>query len=261
MKKIIKLTENDFYNIIKENIYNILKETSYQIDDATNTHYAIHKPTNKIVFSWDYSDVDPEDLRQFKNDYFTIDLKELVGVNPKECTILNRKSCIKRGIDPSDNNNWCSDNELKQLYTDYSINENIILKKNLNEGYYGDEYYELTLDELDYENQNLYDYLEQNNLLDEKIEINLKFHEVPYSKVDYDTPPSGGYAEMDDYSIDLSDNLKNSLPKEILSELMKEIEIYISRNEENWSINAYENFNDDSYFEDDRYDEWRELNR
>ena len=29
-------------------------------DEPSNTHYAIHKPTGKIVFSWDYTGYDPE---------------------------------------------------------------------------------------------------------------------------------------------------------------------------------------------------------
>lgn len=64
-----------------------------RINESTmsgDTHFAIHKQTGLCVFSWDYSDEDPEDLRSFKNDYFFIDLKDN-GFNPKMFKIVTSK--------------------------------------------------------------------------------------------------------------------------------------------------------------------------
>ena len=51
MRKRIRLTENQLKTMIAEAICNILKEG--QNDNPSNTHYAVHKPSNTIVFSWD----------------------------------------------------------------------------------------------------------------------------------------------------------------------------------------------------------------
>ncbi len=54
-----------------------------------------------IFNSSDYSDYDPSELRQFKNDYFFNDLKDY-GLNPKEYTILTKNRLMRDGIDPLD---------------------------------------------------------------------------------------------------------------------------------------------------------------
>lgn len=72
---------------------------------SNDTHFAVHKPSNKIVFSWDYADIDPIELRNERQRYFTEDIKDN-DFNPNEIVVLNRKSCIGRNIDPSDRANW-----------------------------------------------------------------------------------------------------------------------------------------------------------
>jgi hypothetical protein len=103
MEKIVRLTESELKKIIMESVINILKEG--QNDEPTNTHYAIYKPSQKIVFSWDYSGYDPAELRQFKKDYFETDLLDM-EMNPREIAIWTRRNCMKNGIDPSDDANW-----------------------------------------------------------------------------------------------------------------------------------------------------------
>ena len=92
---------------VKEHLCNhLIKEGLDDYEMAANdTHFAIYKPQNKIVFSWDYSDVDPEDLRQFKRDYFTTDIIDN-DLNPKDIKILNRANCVRIGLDPSKQENW-----------------------------------------------------------------------------------------------------------------------------------------------------------
>jgi hypothetical protein len=131
MAKTIRLTESELKNMIVESVKKIFEsqmvgqddnggmwnsadwyeyEAAQELnegrnDEPSNTHYAIHKPTGKIVFSWDYNGYDPEDLKLYKKDYFTVDLRDM-GMNPKEITVITRKSCEKRGIDPTDDANW-----------------------------------------------------------------------------------------------------------------------------------------------------------
>ena len=77
------------------------------ICDPAYTHFAILKPANKIVFGWDYTDVDPLELAQDKKYYFMGDMTDN-GFNPKDIKILNRRSCERQGIDPNDDDNWCN---------------------------------------------------------------------------------------------------------------------------------------------------------
>ena len=116
MGKIVRLTESELKKIIMESVINILKEG--QNDEPTNTHYAIYKPSQKIVFSWDYSGYDPAELRQFKKDYFEADLLDM-EMNPREITIWTRKNCMKNGIDPSDDANWSNYPMSESLLKEY----------------------------------------------------------------------------------------------------------------------------------------------
>lgn len=79
-----------------------------KIDDPNYTHYAVNKNTNLIVYGWDYTGYEGSELRQFKNDYFIVDLRDN-DLNPKDYKILTRKGCISQGINPEDNNSWSND--------------------------------------------------------------------------------------------------------------------------------------------------------
>lgn len=91
------------------------------VNNDNYTHFAILKPINKIVNGWDYSDEDPEDLKLFKKDYFTVDIIDY-GFNPKDIKILTKKGCIRQGIDPDDDSNW--DNGFEHM-TESKREENI----------------------------------------------------------------------------------------------------------------------------------------
>ncbi len=71
------------------------------------SHFAVNKATNKIVNGWDYSEYDPSELRQFKKDYFDVDMVDY-GFNPKDYKIVTGKYLLRQGIDPDDNNNWAN---------------------------------------------------------------------------------------------------------------------------------------------------------
>lgn len=76
--------------------------------NGVDTHFAVNKQSNLIVFAWDYSDYDPENLKAFKNDYFFSDLKDM-DLNPKEYKILTLKGCMRQGIDPNNDASWSND--------------------------------------------------------------------------------------------------------------------------------------------------------
>ena len=102
-KQFIKLTENDLHKIIKESVKNILSEG---VNNNNNyTHFAVNKSTNLIVNGWNYNGYDGSELRQFKKDYFLVDLIDY-GFNPKEYKILTRNGCLKQGINPDDDRQW-----------------------------------------------------------------------------------------------------------------------------------------------------------
>jgi len=73
------------------------------------THFAVLKSNGLIVTGWDYPDYDQAELRQFKNDYFFIDLKNM-EIDPKLVNIVTKNYLIKKGIDPYDYKNWNHDN-------------------------------------------------------------------------------------------------------------------------------------------------------
>lgn len=134
-KQIFRLTESELHQMVKESVVNILKEwngsdelerdekragSSLEDEDEETieegetfqnnqnySHFAVNKATNKIVNGWDYSDYDPSELRQFKKDYFDVDMIDY-GFNPKDYKIVTGKFLLRQGIDPNDNNNWAN---------------------------------------------------------------------------------------------------------------------------------------------------------
>lgn len=83
-------------------------ETKRIVNEAKNqkknTHFAIHKPTNSIVFSWDYSGYDTKEMNENKEHYFYYDVKDNVSGNVDkyvkyDYAIVQRKDLEKRGID------------------------------------------------------------------------------------------------------------------------------------------------------------------
>lgn len=99
------LSESQIKGIIRKKIENVLKE-SFQ-PNSDYTHYAVNKTTKKIVNGWDYNGYDSEDLKQFKQYYFTQDLLDY-ELDPKQYSILTRKFLLKNGIDPDDWANWAN---------------------------------------------------------------------------------------------------------------------------------------------------------
>ena len=82
------------------------EESSFQ-NNQNYSHFAVNKTTNKIVNGWDYAEYDPEELRQFKRDFFTQDLIDY-DLDPKQYKIVTGKYLLRQGIDPNDNNNWAN---------------------------------------------------------------------------------------------------------------------------------------------------------
>ena len=72
----------------------LLKKLNESQYNTKYTHLAVNKFTNLIVNGWDYADEDPQDLKQFKNDYFIVDLKDY-GFNPKVYKIVTTKFAEK----------------------------------------------------------------------------------------------------------------------------------------------------------------------
>ena len=103
---------------------NILREMK---ENNNYTHFAVNKNTGLIVNGWDYSDIDTDDLRNFKRDYFTVDLEDY-GFNPKDYKILGRKTLERMGIDVNDEaNNWSNNGEIpcKEEYAQTKMKESI----------------------------------------------------------------------------------------------------------------------------------------
>ena len=92
----------------KENEKASINEMGEPFQNNQNyTHFAVNKTTNKIVNGWDYAEYDPEELRQFKRDYFIQDLIDY-DLNPKQYKIVTSKYLLRQGIDPNDNHNWAN---------------------------------------------------------------------------------------------------------------------------------------------------------
>lgn len=224
-KRTIRLTESELKGIIMESIKRILKEG--QNDTPSNTHYAIHKPTNKIVFSWDYSGYDPEDLKLYKNDYFIADLKDM-EMNPKEITIWTRKSCMNKGIDPTDDANW----------SNYPMNE---------AQYYGkydttfEKRIQIHLSEITFETE-LEDYVAENfdELPSDEVTVDITFSASAYDSGSYDMPPSGGDVKATEIVVDPDKVFEQALPDGYYQEFINVIETHVRKYMDYYMDDVYE---------------------
>ena len=86
-----------------------INEESFQ-NNQNYTHFAVSKRSGKILNGWDYSEYDPSELRQFKKDYFDVDMQDY-GFDPKSYKIVTGKYLLRQGVDPDDNSNWANNDE------------------------------------------------------------------------------------------------------------------------------------------------------
>ena len=90
---------------LNENVeYETKPVVGYANDHKDNTHFAIHKPTNSIVFTWDYNGYEPDELKYAKDDYFWVDVLDVVDGNidkfrKSDFAIVTKKGLLKKGID------------------------------------------------------------------------------------------------------------------------------------------------------------------
>ena len=130
----VKKTVNSYkkakmYEALKYSIDEVKRNKLNETVDSgvsSDTHFAILKPINKIIFSWDYSGYDNSELREFKKDYFMDDIVDM-GFNPKEVKILTKAACLRQGINPEDESCWDNAYEYKV--------ESISRRKTLKEEY------------------------------------------------------------------------------------------------------------------------------
>lgn len=240
-KNIIRLTESELKNMIVESVKKILSEGMN--DTSSNTHYAIHKPTGKIVFSWDYTGYDPEDLKLYKKDYFTVDLLDM-GMNPKEITVITRKSCEKRGIDPTDDANWSNYPMAESLKKkkEYLKEFNNILQPPVQE-----DIIEVDLMYLEFSNPQLEEFFEDAKC-PEAVSVRVEYTVEPINRGDYWTPPSGGEVEIENMEVDYDGVFKNIIPADLYQSFVSEVQSYVNDNWDRYSEN-YEEYEPD-YYED-----------
>ena len=67
------------------------------------THFAIYKPTNKIVDGWDYKGLEPDEIKHWSQ----IDLKDNFRDNKlSEFKVVSRGFLLRNNIDPTNTDNW-----------------------------------------------------------------------------------------------------------------------------------------------------------
>lgn len=74
------------------------------------THFAIDKASNKIVNGWEYKNLDKESILE----YSKTDLKDMFPERKlSEFSIIGRNNLIKKGLDPTNTNDWHKYDETK----------------------------------------------------------------------------------------------------------------------------------------------------
>jgi len=104
-KEELRLIVANLYDKVEDNVQNKVMTEAQQGINPKYTHFAVTKDDNKIVNGWEYGDIEPAELRQFKKDYFFNDLSEM-GIDPRNINVVTAKYLQKSGINPLDTANW-----------------------------------------------------------------------------------------------------------------------------------------------------------
>ena len=124
-----------------------LKENTMKkvVNKNKNTHFAINKNTNKILESWNYEGYEQDELKKYKNEYFTKDLnRNYPFLNENDIVVVTSKNLDKRQINEDSKKDW-----QKYNYSHFA------LLKETNHILYGYDYSNVDKDELK-ENKNKY---------------------------------------------------------------------------------------------------------
>lgn len=240
MANTIRLTESELRKLIAESIKNILTEGHN--NNPSYTHYAIHKGQNKIVNGWDYSGIDGEELRAFKKDYFIDDLVDM-GMDPKLITILTRKSCEKKGINPDDDNCW-SNYPMTEGYMNESVKKHPSVTV------------EVDLCDIQFP-EPLNDFIDENyGNMPDTVEIEIEYEYIPYTPATYWQPAEGD--EFEFYSIDvLSEPFAKLIPQEYFQQFIETVGDYADNNIDDLFSTANID-SDDGPDPDEAYERWRD---
>jgi hypothetical protein len=129
-KKQKKVQENTMKNMIKEN---------------KATHFAINKKNNKILESWNYEGYDHSELKEYKHEYFTKDVKKSYPhLNENDIVVVTKSNLEKRNLYETSKSDW-----QKYTYTHFA------LLKETNHILYGYNYENLSQNQLN-KNKNKY---------------------------------------------------------------------------------------------------------
>jgi hypothetical protein len=135
MYKKIKDAINKGYDFDKQKK---LKESTMKKVNNKNTHFAINKNTNKILESWNYEGYDQDELKNYKDEYFTKDVKRNHPfLNENEIVVVTSKNLEKRQLNESNKKDW-----QKYNYSHFA------LLKETNHILYGYDYSNVDKDEL-----------------------------------------------------------------------------------------------------------------
>jgi len=144
MYKKIKDAINKGYDFDKQK--KLKENTMKKVNNKNkNTHFAINKNTNKILESWNYEGYDQDELKKYKNEYFTKDVKRNHPfLNENEIVVVTSKNLEKRQLNENNKKDW-----QKYNYSHFA------LLKETNHILYGYDYSNVDKDELK-ENKNKY---------------------------------------------------------------------------------------------------------
>ena len=106
MYKKIKNAINKGYEFKKPKKNKKINENNMK-NKNNSTHFAINKTTNKILESWNYEGYDHNELKTYKDEYFTKDVKRNHPfLNENEIVVVNAQNLEKRQLNESNKKNW-----------------------------------------------------------------------------------------------------------------------------------------------------------
>ena len=97
---------------------------------------------------------------------------------------------------------------------------------------------------VDFDSEELGDFLDSLDEYPDQVSCELEYSIEEYDRGDYWTPPSGGYAEIVDWSVDTDGVFKSILPPELYEIFVQSVSSYISDNTDSFAEKIYEDYDD-----------------
>lgn len=116
---------------------------------------------------------------------------------------------------------------------------NIILEASNNRW---NSYMSIDIDDIDCDDEELKEFFDNLEECPDSVEVGIDYKIIPYDGGDYNTPPSGGEAELTNYELDVYNTFKDILPEELYQRFLGCVDRAFSNQIDDYLMGIYDDY-------------------